>query len=606
MSDTDDLTPGQQKRVDKLIELAEAEFGPGKLTKHERKMLRCAAIGVKADFTAGTPNYKDNLDKAVAAENAAIKANKPLPPASDRPVPEVLLSAVVVRWLVSDSDATECIDPFGVRVVAATIEDRLDLGFCAVPRPLLLSSCVLRCGMVLWQSSCEFIALHKTLLGNTNGDAIAADGARVTGDIFLRTGFRAEGEVRLLGATIGGTLDCAGGRFVNTEGDAIAVDHVRVAGSVFLSGGLRAEGKVRLLGTEIGGYLECTGGRFVNAGKSALDLRGGTVKGTLVMQGHENHIGTLDLRQSKIGTLDDAPSGDSRQGFEWPENILLSGCNYGAIEAGSPMDARNRLKWLANQDNTADSDVLNPQPYRHLADVLRKQGHEEDANTVLRTCAVRRIPGLVEQARRDAEADHRVVCTQFFLGWVVACLVALLSLWAGSFQSRLVCASVILPPFVVWVVLKRNPKLAGQCEMWRVRITQRLYQWGVGHGYARWRAVGWMAALILIGFVIFYDSAMPLPDGRMQPVQSLALKEWSAEPREEWVESLPKYNSLIYSADTLIPLVSFHQEGHWMPSGRGTWGGFIKNVYLPFHIAMGWVIATLFVASFTRLMRQEG
>lgn len=92
----------------------------------------------------------------------------------------------------------------------------------------------------------------------------------------------------------------------------------------------------------------------------------------------------------------------------------------------------------------------------------------------------------------------------------------------------------------------------------------------------------------------------------MQPTQSVALKAWYEESPEPWIKSLPKYNPLIYSADTLIPLVSFHQEDHWTPSGRGKWGWFVKNVYLPLHISAGWVIATLFVASFTRLMRQEG
>lgn len=79
------------------------------------------------------------------------------------------------------------------------------------------------------------------------------------------------------------------------------------------------------------------------------------------------------------------------------------------------------------------------------------------------------------------------------------------------------------------------------------------------------------------------------------------------ETREnEWVAKYPKFDPVIYSIDTLLPLVSFHQEDHWTPSGRGKWGWFVKNVYLPLHISAGWVIATLFVASFTRLMRQEG
>ncbi len=45
-----------------------------------------------------------------------------------------------------------------------------------------------------------------SLEGSWTG-AIAADGLKLEGDLFLRNGFHAEGEVRLLGATIGGNLD---------------------------------------------------------------------------------------------------------------------------------------------------------------------------------------------------------------------------------------------------------------------------------------------------------------------------------------------------------------------------------------------------------------
>jgi len=41
------------------------------------------------------------------------------------------------------------------------------------------------------------------------------------------------GEVRLLGATIGGSLDCSEGQFINKEGDALSADGAQIIRSLF-------------------------------------------------------------------------------------------------------------------------------------------------------------------------------------------------------------------------------------------------------------------------------------------------------------------------------------------------------------------------------------
>jgi len=103
----------------------------------------------------------------------------------------------------------------------------------------------------------------------------------------------------------------------------------------------------------------------------------------------------------------------------------------------------------------------------------------------------------------------------------------------------------------------------------------------------------------------------------MQPTQAYALRAWTdrasldadadVSPDARWIEAYPAFNPWIYSADVFLPLVSFHQEDHWTPASGPflSWNWLVKNLFLPLHIIMGWVLATLFVASFTRLMRQE-
>ena len=69
-----------------------------------------------------------------------------------------------------------------------------------------------------------------------------------------------------------------------------------------------------------------------------------------------------------------------------------------------------------------------------------------------------------------------------------------------------------------------------------------------------------------------------------------------------WVESAyPRFNPWTYSLDTFLPIVDLHHESYWTPKE-----GWRRWFYQPFHILMGWVVVTLFVVSFTGLMRRSG
>ena len=106
-------------------------------------------------------------------------------------------------------------------------------------------------------------------LRNDSGPALNADGLQVDQDMFLRGGFTATGTgefgaVRLVGAHIGGSLDCTGASLRNDSGPALNADGLQVGQAMFLRGGFTATGAgeigaVRLVGAHIGGQLDCTG-----------------------------------------------------------------------------------------------------------------------------------------------------------------------------------------------------------------------------------------------------------------------------------------------------------------------------------------------------------
>ncbi|MHC4396009.1 MAG: hypothetical protein ACYS1A_10185 [Planctomycetota bacterium] len=232
--------------------------------------------------------------------------------------------------------------------------------------------------------------------------------------------FRAEGQVDFSNARIYGNFCCNGGKFINRGEDTsvdkgenvvLNLDCIKVDDSIMLNDNFHAEGQVSLLGAEIGGQLNCIAGQFLNPGGVAFVAECARVGGNVFLCGSdfqdsqsnenisEKKIGidgrvllsgaeikgsfvwckvaspekvSLDLRFSKIGSLWDEKK-------SWPEKdkLLLHGFIYNEISDKAPRDARTRKEWLSRQSN------FMPQPYEQLAKVLKEGGYESNAKEIL-------------------------------------------------------------------------------------------------------------------------------------------------------------------------------------------------------------------------------
>jgi hypothetical protein len=272
------VAEGSQRPVDDLEGLAQARFGA--LTQAELKLLRAAP---KGEVAWCGPSAKDD-DPA----NDPAKA--------DEWGDEREIRADLIRWLCKDRDAASAVDPRGIQIHAARITDALDLSFVSVPFPLGLRRCCFAGNTNLISTD-----LPALSLAGSRVLSVTADGTNVRGDFFLNNGFNAEGVVRLLGAEIGGDLDCRRGAFKNPGKDALSADRADVEGGVFLSDGFSAEGKVRLLGAQIGGSLTCSRGTFKNPGKDALSADGASVKGSVFLGDGFSAEGDVRLLGAQIG-----------------------------------------------------------------------------------------------------------------------------------------------------------------------------------------------------------------------------------------------------------------------------------------------------------------
>jgi hypothetical protein len=194
--------------------------------------------------------------------------------------------------------------------------------------------------------------------------------------VFFREGARFEGEVRLLGAQIGGTLDCSGGSFINPEGRAFNGDGLAVKEDVFFGEGAKFEGEVRLLGAQIGGQLSLRGGEFISENAIALLLEDVGIRGVIFIDSINSIKGHISLNDASVGVLCD----DDKY---WNHNqtIFLDGFSYGRIHCDDSklLTAKERLRWLALQPK----DSFHPQPYDQLAKVFRNMGQEKDARDIL-------------------------------------------------------------------------------------------------------------------------------------------------------------------------------------------------------------------------------
>jgi hypothetical protein len=110
----------------------------------------------------------------------------------------------------------------------------------------------------------------------------------------------------------------------------------------------------------------------------------------------------------------------------------------------------------------------------------------------------------------------------------------------------------------------------------------------IGHGYLTHRVLYYTAGMVVVGAIVFglaFDRSC---------LTYVGPKETSGEP----------FNSVMYSLDSLVPLVDFHVESKWYPNGTGGASTAVRY-YFWFHIFSGWVLSTLAVIGISRLVREE-
>ena len=462
--------------------------------------------------------------------------------------------------------------------------------------------------------------------------AITAESMMVKGGVFLRswtddTRFHATGEVRLMGANIGGSLDCSGGRFEPPAGTrAITAERMVVKGAVVLRSwtdgtGFHATGEVRLMGADIGldldcdgaeleptssydsiiargvvvggnvrlgyegwafsssrriwlaganigGDLDCSGAQLQAQGDwaEAFDIEGAVVKGALTLPTGRTPAGVVSLRHATVGRLVDSPGG-------WPEagKLDIEGFHYDSFSPA--ITASQRIDWLSRQ---------------------RRSGSSAPQQSFVVAWARVRTPGPIRRlgsALTSAVGGGRSRGAQEWVpSWgelepnrgplVPAFVPGNYDQAAAAFQrmGRESDAIEIL-------IAKQRALIASHSLSWESEQWHRLLGKTIGHGYRSELAVVWLFLVWAIGCLVFWAA-----------LGANAVAGQSEDDR-------PTFFVLFYSLDALLPLVDLHQETYWQMTPTDLVGT-IAYVYLRLHILFGWALSTLFVVGMSGLVRQ--
>jgi hypothetical protein len=277
--------------------------------------------------------------------------------------------------------------------------------------------------------------------------------------------------------------------------------------------------------------------------------------------------GTLSLAGAELGAILDEPA-------SWPAegDLVLNRCLCGALLGGAT-DAAPRLDWLARQSPSRWGEDFWPQPYEHLAKVLREMGHDDDARTVL--IAKER---LARRARR-AQADNPL---RWAMLWINDCFLGLTTAYGRMPLLALVWM------FVLWALgtmLYAHLESVGALRPYSAVIL---------------RSPEWVLCSVPQGESQFMVSLGVERDGLALPGQT----QVACYLQQPEANAFPKFSAAMLSAEAIIPGLGVGQKDIWSPDTR-TAIGYFGKVFAYFQTLAGLALGLLAVAGFSGVVKSS-
>lgn len=492
-----------------------------------------------------------------------------------------LIRALVLGLITDVPVPDKGMEVTGAFIIGDSIADGevcgLDLENVDLTRDLEFVRCYFPDSIVLMNARTRNLSFHDCHLA----EGMQANQIDVRGNLFL-TKTVSDGEIELIGARLTGCLDCTRA-ILNGSGNVLTCDRIDVKENLILDA-LTADGVVRLHSAKVGGDLDCEGVRL-NAIPTSLITESAIIKGRWLWRKEASAKGRLVLTGAEFGTIVDDPTC-------FPSELLLDRCRYGGF-VGQGVNAAVRIDWLSRMRPQDFNVEFWPHPYEECARALSDAGYSADARAVLvakerlqRAARRHRLKKSISEAREKRDAASRELGIRPFQDQVIGLTWTLSILW-------------------LW------DHLLGAV---------------VDYGRRPGKAALWLGMVLLIGWFVF---ARAEGFGEIKPnlPQIQRAAEWTGcrppegtvPAGERWEEgdsqvacflrqpeaaSYPRFDALIYSADTLLPIVSLEMQSYWIPDDRKPLGRWAR-LYLWLHIFSGWGLTLLAVAGFSGLIKTD-
>jgi uncharacterized protein YjbI with pentapeptide repeats len=380
------------------------------------------------------------------------------------------------------------------------------------------------------------------------GHSLTASGLHAT-DAYLRHGFEAAGPVVFVGAIIDSNLEMDGAKLrgVNQRGASLIADKLHV-GEAYLRDGFEAAGSVRLVGATVDGELDLSGATL-----SGSDAEGNSLNADRL------HVGggvALIHGFGAAGTVRFVGASIDGQlllhAIAGIDGLRLTNarCAVLADDEGSwPQNGRLSLRGFRFGGLDSDAD------FKRRLDWVRRQGtHDWSTDPYEQLAAYYTSSGDEGAARRmriaqnDDELNH----------------------------------------------LKQTKKKGSLAY----RFWRRPFGWLVGYGYRRWPAGALLVVTLVAAGGIFRWAES---DGAMVPNEPV-VDDSTGDPLP-CGGTYPCFNSWVYGADVVLPIIDFGQDDAWRPvetANADQWWIWARWGF----IAVGWVLASVFVVAFTALVQR--
>ncbi|WP_037673143.1 hypothetical protein [Streptomyces griseus] len=252
----------------------------------------------------------------------------------------------------------------GLSVTRARVEGSLRLTRCRFGGPVRLDGAQIAGALFL-----DEVEIAAEPAGTTAGTlarpVLQLNQTTVDDDLCARS-LRAQGLVRLDGATVAGSLDLEDAELTNPGARVIEAEALDI-GANLLGRRLRAQGRIDMRGARIPGRVDLLDARLSNPGGTALRASS-CVIGEFWLRRGPRVEGLLNLRRAEINQLDVEPE-------MLPDQVRLLDLTYTFLTPHEP--AERRLPMLERDDGGFD-----PHAYEQLTAAYRRIGDDQAARLV--------------------------------------------------------------------------------------------------------------------------------------------------------------------------------------------------------------------------------